>query len=80
MNVIVTQAEGDGFVTLYPCDSKVPDSSAVNYSPAGESTNMVVVDLSSTGEICVYALARRPTSSSTCSACSRSTTVSWSRA
>lgn len=56
VNVIVTEAEGDGFVTLYPCGGDVPNSSAVNYTSAGESTNMVVVDLSSTGEICVFAL------------------------
>ncbi len=56
LNVIVTEAEGDGFVTLYPCGGDVPNSSAVNYSSAGESTNMVVVDLSPSGEICVFAL------------------------
>lgn len=56
VNVIVTQADGDGFVTLYPCGDDVPNSSAVNYSSAGESTNMVVVDLSASGEICVFAL------------------------
>lgn len=56
VNVIVTEAEGDGYVTLYPCGDDVPNSSAVNYTSAGESTNMVVVDLSSTGEICVFAL------------------------
>jgi hypothetical protein len=56
VNVVVTQAEGDGFLTLYPCGGSVPTSSAVNYSSAGESTNMVVVDLSSSGEICVFAL------------------------
>lgn len=56
VNVIVTEAEGDGFVTLYPCGGAVPNSSAVNYTSAGESTNMVVVDLSSSGEICVFAL------------------------
>ena len=56
LNVVVTEAEGDGFVTVYPCDGEVPNSSAVNYTAAGESTNVVVVDLSATGEICVFAL------------------------
>jgi len=56
LNVIVTEAEGDGFVTVYPCDGDVPNSSAVNYTAAGESTNVVVVDLSASGEICVFAL------------------------
>ncbi len=56
LNVIVTEAEGDGFVTVYPCDDDVPTSSAVNYTASGESTNMVVVDLSATGQVCVFAL------------------------
>ena len=56
VNVVVTQADGPGYVTLYPCGGAVPNSSAVNYDGNGESTNMVVVDLSTTGEICVFAL------------------------
>lgn len=56
LNVVVTQAEADGFVTLYPCDQPQPNSSALNYSPGGESTNMVTVDLSRTGEICIFTL------------------------
>ncbi|MEO6653430.1 MAG: aryl-sulfate sulfotransferase [Ilumatobacteraceae bacterium] len=56
VNVIATQADGPGFITVYPCAAEVPNSSAVNYKPGGESTNMVVVDLSASGEICVYAL------------------------
>ncbi|MFW2333753.1 aryl-sulfate sulfotransferase, partial [Ilumatobacter sp.] len=58
LNVVVTEAEADGFITIYPCDEARPTVSAVNYTPAGESTNMVVVDLSDEGEICVYALTR----------------------
>ena len=58
LNVVVTEAEADGFITIYPCDKARPTVSAVNYAPGGESTNMVVVDLSGAGEICVYALTR----------------------
>ncbi len=58
LNVVVTEAEADGFITIYPCDEARPTVSAVNYAPGGESTNMVVVDLSAAGEICVYALTR----------------------
>lgn len=57
INVIATQADADGFLAVFPCDKPLPGSSALNYSPGGESTNMVTVDLSRTGEICVYALA-----------------------
>lgn len=56
LNVVVTEAVGDGFVTVYPCDDDVPTSSSVNYTASGESTNMVVVDLSSAGQVCVFAL------------------------
>ncbi|MEO6570482.1 MAG: aryl-sulfate sulfotransferase [Ilumatobacteraceae bacterium] len=56
LNVIATEAEAPGFVTVYPCDQAVPTASSVNYGPGGESTNLVVVDLSASGEVCVYAL------------------------
>jgi len=56
LNVVATQAEGQGFVTVYPCDEDVPTASVLNYAPEGESTNMVTVDLSATGEVCFFTL------------------------
>ena len=54
LNVVATQAESPGFVTVYPCDEEVPTASSLNYTPDGESTNMVAVDLSVSGEVCFF--------------------------
>lgn len=54
LNVVATEARADGFVTVYPCDEKRPTTSVLNVTPAGEATNLVVVDLAANGEICVY--------------------------
>jgi hypothetical protein len=57
LNVVATSAERPGYVNVYPCDAEVPLTSAVNFAPGGPSTNMVIVDLSSTGEVCFFASA-----------------------
>ncbi len=54
LNVVATEADDPGYVTVYPCDAEVPTTSAVNFSPGGESTNMVTVDLSAGGEVCLF--------------------------
>ncbi len=54
VNVIATEAEAPGYVTVYPCTAAVPKVSAVNFAPGGESTNMVTVELSAGGEICFF--------------------------
>ena len=54
LNVVATQADGPGFVTVYPCGGDVPVASALNFAAGGESTNLVTVELPPTGEVCFF--------------------------
>jgi hypothetical protein len=53
MNVTVTSPDGEGFITVYPCDSK-PDASNLNYTLDQTVPNAVIAPVSSTGEVCFY--------------------------
>ena len=53
MNVTVTSPDGEGFITVYPCDSK-PDASNLNYTLDQTVPNAVIAPVSSTGDICFY--------------------------
>ena len=53
MNVTVTSPDGEGFITVYPCDSK-PDASNLNYTLEQTVPNAVIAPVSSTGDICFY--------------------------
>ncbi|HWL44876.1 MAG TPA: 5'-nucleotidase C-terminal domain-containing protein [Ilumatobacter sp.] len=56
INVTATEAAGPGYFTVWPCDQERPVASSVNYlGPIQNSANSVVVDLSATGTVCVYA-------------------------
>lgn len=53
MNVTVTSPDGEGFITVYPCDSK-PDASNLNYTLEQTVPNAVIAPVSSTGDVCFY--------------------------
>jgi hypothetical protein len=53
MNVTVTSPDGEGFITVYPCDTK-PDASNLNYTLDQTVPNAVIAPVSSTGEVCFY--------------------------
>ncbi|MET0908866.1 MAG: aryl-sulfate sulfotransferase, partial [Ilumatobacteraceae bacterium] len=55
LNVIALNAQGPGYLTLYPCGGPVPFVSSVNFTAETEATNLVVADLSDSRAICVYA-------------------------
>jgi hypothetical protein len=55
MNVTVTDPEGDGFLTVYPCDGTRPEVSNLNYSPGETVPNLVTVKLSAAGTVCLFA-------------------------
>ncbi len=55
MNVTVTEAEGDGFVTVYPCDTPRPEASNLNHDIGETVPNLVTVRLASNGSVCLYA-------------------------
>lgn len=53
VNVVALRATGPGFVQVYPCDGAAPETSAVNYTAGGATSNLVTVELATSGELCV---------------------------
>jgi hypothetical protein len=53
LNVTVTQPDGAGFVTVYPCGSR-PNASSLNYTAGQTVPNAVVTAVSAQGEVCFY--------------------------
>jgi hypothetical protein len=57
LNVVVTNPEAPGFVTVYACGT-MEEVSSVNYNGAGETVaNAVIAPVSANGTICFYTLA-----------------------
>ena len=55
LNVTVTEAQGPGFVTVYPCDvPRDPNTSNLNYVAGQTVPNAVFVKLSNDGTVCVF--------------------------
>ncbi len=57
MNVTVTNTEGPGFVTVYPCGDR-PLASSLNYVAGQTIPNAVIAPISDTGEVCFYSSQR----------------------
>jgi hypothetical protein len=55
LNVTAAGAGGPGFLTVYPCDSTVPDASNVNYLGPEAVPNLTVARLDGQGRTCVAA-------------------------
>src|SRR5690606_11339291 len=54
MTVTVTETQGAGHITVYPCGPQ-PTSSNLNYSGAGQTVAVAAISaLSEDGEVCVY--------------------------
>ena len=70
LNVTVTGAVGNGYLTVYPCDEPRPTSSNLNYQAGITRAVAVVARIGSNGAVCIYT--KRPlTSSSTSPVCIR---------
>jgi hypothetical protein len=54
LNVTVTEAQGSGFVTVYPCGSR-PGASSLNFVAGQTVPNAVLTPVSSNGEVCFFA-------------------------
>jgi len=54
VNVAVVRASGNGFATVWPCDTERPLASNVNFRSGAAISNGVVAPVDSNGEICVY--------------------------
>lgn len=53
MNVAVTQPDGPGFVTVYPCGER-PLAANLNFVAGQTIPNMVVASVSTEGEVCFF--------------------------
>ena len=57
VNVTATQSAGDGYVTVYPCDSDRPEASTLNLIAGSDVANMALVMAAPGDEICLYSTA-----------------------
>jgi|GEM_PF-2192962 len=53
MNVAVTETDGPGFVTVYPCGTR-PTASSLNFTTGQTIANAVISQVSGAGEVCFY--------------------------
>ncbi len=54
LNVTATEAEGNGFVTVWPCDSPRPLASTLNPVRGIDVPNSAMVGLDGQGQVCLY--------------------------
>jgi hypothetical protein len=54
LNVTAAGAQGNGFVTVFPCGTTRPNASSVNFRPGVAVPNAVVAKVGSGGKVCVY--------------------------
>src|SRR4029077_7039959 len=54
LNVTVTETDGAGFITVFPCESGRPLSSNVNFDSGATTPNAVVAKLGASGLVCLY--------------------------
>ena len=59
LNVTVTQPDGAGYVTVWPCASAQPDASNLNYVAGQTVPNAVIAPVDANGEVCFYSYAPR---------------------
>jgi hypothetical protein len=57
LNVTVDDAQGDGYLTVFPCGSPRPNASNVNYFEGETIPNAVVAKIGVGGMVCIYTYA-----------------------
>lgn len=55
VNVIITEAEGPGYATIYPCDGPAPEASNLNFTTGATVANSTFVRIAANGTYCVFA-------------------------
>jgi hypothetical protein len=55
MTITSTDASADGFVTAYPCDRPVPNTSNLNLARGRNVANLAVVPVANDGTVCIAA-------------------------
>lgn len=58
LNLTVTQSTGPGYATVYPCGSRRPDASTVNFATGATIANGVIAPVGSGGRVCIYTSVR----------------------
>lgn len=53
INVTATQATGQGYFTIWPCDTDKPVASSINYDAGQNIANSVIVPLDGDGNVCI---------------------------
>ena len=54
LNVTVTGALGNGFVTVYPCGAARPTTSNLNFSAGQTIPNAVIAKVGVAGSVCLF--------------------------
>ena len=54
LNLTVTDADADGYLTVYPCGLTPPMASNVNYGPGRTIANAVAATIGADGKVCIY--------------------------
>ncbi len=58
LNVTATEANGPGYLTVYPCGTAVPLASNLNFTAGDTRANLVTVRLGSNGRVCFFSYGR----------------------
>jgi hypothetical protein len=53
----VSGTASDGYLTVYPCGTAVPNSSNLNYTAGTDIANLVISKLGTSGTVCIYSSA-----------------------
>ncbi len=54
LNVTAVSAAGEGYMTVFPCGTPVPDASNLNYRAGQTIANTVLARVGAGGQVCVY--------------------------
>jgi hypothetical protein len=57
LNVTAVDAQGPGFVTVWPCGESRPNASSLNYVPGQTVPNAVIAKIGATGDVCLFSQA-----------------------
>ncbi len=58
INVTVTEADADGYITVFPCGAAQPNASNVNFLAGDSIPNAVVAKVGVGGKVCLFTSAR----------------------
>ena len=53
-NVVAVDTEGDGFVTVHPCENPRPEVASLNYAAGVNGANEIIAGLNDAGEMCLF--------------------------